>query len=359
MWRHDTARMSALLHIRTMHKFTTFEQHIHTAVETHFGSVARIVPRHGGHASSLTCSIQLESGAKFFLKGIDDTASAFMRSAFEREVRAYRDLSTRIAPWAPRFIGTFEVDALRLIAMEDLGLDDGRPWSSEEVRIAGAGLAAFHNFNKAERFPTWVTDTEWQELQRMSDTVTSDMRGLREKSPSVSHRETSEWLFAEWWTSNLPTLRRALLAPHASATTRTLLHLDLRPDNCRAVGERFRMFDWAGPGVGPREVDVGVLGQALAAEYAIDPREFEREYRAHAPIDDDILSAVVVSLLAFFSHGVWFATNPCPDGVLVRRLRQLRACAEWATLRLGLKPPAWVSTIDAAGLCTAEGAVAT
>src|SRR4051794_34491324 len=83
---------------------------VRQSVEQTLGApVQRAVRVWGGYGPTPTFRLRLADDRRAFLKGINPESNDFMRTAFGREVRVYRELGDIIANWAPALYGSFEI----------------------------------------------------------------------------------------------------------------------------------------------------------------------------------------------------------------------------------------------------------
>ena len=84
--------------------------------------VVRAERVYGGYAPSATFRMTLANGKRAFFKASyplpKGSAVIWQMKA---EERTYQQLGPRIAPWAPRFLGSFERDGWLVLLLEDLG----------------------------------------------------------------------------------------------------------------------------------------------------------------------------------------------------------------------------------------------
>ncbi len=302
--------------------------------------VARAVRVFGGYGPSATVRLTLADGRRAFFKGSYPTHES-VKWAMPREARVYRALGARIAPWAPRFFGAFEIDRWYVLLLEDLGRGGIARWTPSAARRAARAYAAFHASTKGERLPRWLSRTQhhgfgayWGRLAQSGELGGTAVLAGRRRG------EAEEWLDVA-----LPVLRahesklRKVRPPFA------LLHFDTRSDNVRLHGDQLRIFDWPFASVGPHEFDLAAFAQSIAAEGGPTPERVAAWYAEVLPLRDAAMDASVAGIAGYFADRAW---RPPVDGLPRLRSiqrRQLKATVAWAARRFALPQPGWLSAV--------------
>ena len=302
--------------------------------------VTRALRVYGGYGPSATFRLTLADARRAFFKASYPTHES-VKWAMPREARVYRELGERIAPWAPRFHGAFEIERWYVLVLEDLGPGGSPRWTSSSARRAARAYAAFHASTHGDLLPRWLSRTQhhefgvyWASLARSGEIAgTAGLVGRR--------REDAE----EWLDVALPVLRaheatlRALRPPFA------LLHFDTRSDNVRLQGDQLRIFDWPFASVGPHEFDLAAFAQSIAAEGGPLPELVAAQYAEVLPLRDRAMDASIAGIAGYFADRSW---RPPVQGLPRLRSiqrRQLKASLGWAARRFGLPEPRWLSAV--------------
>jgi len=257
------------------------------------------------------------------------------------EERAYRELGPLIAPWAPRFLGSFERDGWLVLLLEDLGPRSVPPWTPAKGRIAARSYARFHKSTLGRRLPRWLSRTQhvafgvyWARL--------AQRRELGEVA-SLAKRRANEAL--EWIAVALPLLRDLELGLVNARPPFALLHFDTRSDNIRITKDRLRIFDWPYPSVGPAEFDVTAVAQSVVVEGGPVPERVLDWYEDVLPLRAGVVDASLAGLAGFFADR---ARRPPAAGLpRIRSFqrRQLKSCVAWAARRFDLPEPRWLAAV--------------
>ncbi len=304
------------------------------------GRVTRALRVYGGYGPSATFRLTVAGGRRAFFKGSYPTHES-VKWAMPREARVYRALSTRVAPWAPRFFGAFEIDRWYVLLLEDLGPGGIARWTPSAARRAARAYAAFHASTQGGRLPRWLSRTQhhgfgayWGRLAQSGELGGTAALAARRRG------EAEEWLDVA-----LPVLRahesklRKVRPPFA------LLHFDTRSDNVRLHGDQLRIFDWPSASVGPHEFDLAAFAQSIAAEGGPTPERVAAWYAEVLPLRDSAMDASVAGIAGYFADRAW---RPPVEGLPRLRSiqrRQLKATLAWAARRFALSEPRWLSAV--------------
>src|SRR5437773_6618337 len=222
--------------------------------------VVRAERVYGGYAPSATFRMALANGKRTFFKASYPLpqGSAVIWS-MKAEERAYRELEPLIAPWAPKFLGSFERDGWLVLLLEDLGPRSVPPWSAGKARVAARSYARFHKRTLGRRLPRWLSRTQHANFGGYWGLLAE--RGELHEVAALAKRRADE--AAEWIAVALPVLRDLERGLARARRPFALLHFDTRSDNIRITKGRLRIFDWPYPSVGPAEFDVTAFAQSV------------------------------------------------------------------------------------------------
>lgn len=121
----------------------------------------------------------------------------------------------------------------------------------------------------------------------------------------------------------------------AAVAGETLLHLDLRADNLLLTAERVVVVDWPHARIGATWVDVACFAPSVAMQGGPDPEDLLWRHPAARTADPDAVTAAVVALAGYFTHG---ALQPSPPGLPTLRAFQATQGAvarRWVARRTG------------------------
>jgi hypothetical protein len=303
--------------------------------------VARAARVYGGYAPSATFRMVLADGRPAFFKGVNAKSNDYMRSALPKEERVYRELGRYISPWAPAFLGSLERLDWHVLLLEDVGPQTMPPWSPAKARRSARSYATFHASTHGRPLPRWLSRTVHHEFAGFWRSLSES--GELAKTAALARRRSDE--AREWLDVALPPLRAnaerllRLRGPH------TLLHLDARSDNTRLQGEQLRMFDWNFACVGPHELDVVAFAEATQAEGGPPAERTLRWYAEVMPVRDGHVDACIAGIAGYFADRAWRPAIPGVPRVRDFQRRQLKVTLAWATRRLALPEPRWLSAV--------------
>ena len=304
--------------------------------------VARAERVYGGYAPSATFRLRLANGKRAFFKASYPAPKGSGVLWFmDREAQNYRKLAKFIAPWAPKFYGSFARDGWHVLVLEDLGPRSVPPWTPAKARNAARSYARFHRKTRGRPLPRSLPRTDYFEYSRFWRTL-SKTGDLARTAALAEERaqEAEEWLYVA-----LP-----LLVAHERALERArppfaLLHFDTRSDNVRIHGDRLRIFDWPFATVGPAEFDVVAFCQAVTAERGPSPERVLAWYEEVLKLRPRMIDATVAAISGYFADRAW---RPPIEGLpRVRRWQrvQLKECLRWSARRFELPEPRWLDGV--------------
>jgi len=318
-------------------------QDVTDEVSTILGSpVVRAERVYGGYAPSATFRLKLANGKRAFFKASYPAPKGSGVLWFmDREARNYRKLAKFIAPWAPKFYGSFARDGWHVLVLEDLGPRSVPPWTSAKARNAARSYARFHRKTRGRPLPRSLSRTDYLEYSRFWRTLSKT--GELARTAALARKraqEAEEWLYVA-----LP-----MLVAHERALERArppfaLLHFDTRSDNVRIHGDRLRIFDWPFATVGPAECDVVAFCQAVAAEGGPTPERVLEWYEEVLRLRPDMIDASLAGVAGYFADRAW---RPPIEGLpRVRRWQrdQMKECLRWAARRFDLPEPHWLEAV--------------
>ena len=304
--------------------------------------VARADRVYGGYAPSATFRLKLASGKRAFFKAsYPAPKGSGVRWVVDVEDRNYRRLSRIIAPWAPRFFGSFASHGWHVLLLEDLGPRTTPPWTPAKARRATRSYAEFHRSTRGKALPRGLSRTQhhdfagfWRELSKTGELA-------RVASLARNRKDEAE----EWLDVVLPLMRRL---EEGLATTKppfALLHFDTRSDNSRLHGDLLRIFDWPFASVGPAEFDVAAYAQGVTAEGGPEPERVLAWYEDVLPLRADAIDASLAGISGYFANRSWKPEMPGLPRVRSFQRRQLRSSLAWAARRFDLPEPRWLDAV--------------
>lgn len=310
-------------------------------------SVRRAERAFGGYGPSATFRLLLADGRRAFFKGVYPLPETSpVKWVLDKEERVFKQLSSRISPWAPTYFGSVRDGGWHALLLEDVGPSTVPPWSTAKARVAMLAFAEFHAHSLGTTLPRWLARTDssltrgrdWQRLQEMPSGVPNLAR-LAGSRAEQAHR---------WLARHLPALDAAAQAITRTSGPHALLHLDTRSDNIRVNPNRtvpLRIFDWPFAQVGPPELDIMAFAQTITAEGGPEPEILTNWYGEKLPLRPKILSRAAAVFAGFFAERAWQAD---PEGL--PRLRswqrqQLKVSLAWAARLLNLPAPAWLAQV--------------
>ncbi len=302
--------------------------------------VRRAARAWGGYAPTATFRLTLADGRRAFFKGAGPDDSAFVRAAFEREERVYREATALIAPWAPLCYGVCRAGAWSGLLLEDLGAKSAPPWRPALARQVAGAYADFHTATRGRAFPAWLPTlgeyltTVGGGWERLAGT---EVLGRVAALAGGRADEALAWLVAA-----RPALARAGRALLAAPSPPVLLHADTRSDNLRWHAGRLRLFDWPHVMSGPAEFDLAAFAQSVTAEGGPDPEAVVAWYAARGEVRAGALDAAVAEIAGYFAEGAWQPDIPGLPRLRAFQRAQLRVSLAWAARRLGLPGPGWL-----------------
>jgi len=261
--------------------------------------------------------------------------------SMKAEERAYRELEPLIAPWAPKFLGSFERDGWLVLLLEDLGPRSVPPWSAGKARVAARSYARFHKRTLGRRLPRWLSRTQHANFGGYWGLLAE--RGELHEVAALAKRRADE--AAEWIAVALPVLRDLERGLARARRPFALLHFDTRSDNIRITKGRLRIFDWPYPSVGPAEFDVTAFAQSVAVEGGPSPERVLEWYEEVLPLRAGVVDASLAGISGFFADR---ARRPPAAGLpRIRSFqrRQLKSCLAWAARRFDLPEPRWLAAV--------------
>ena len=324
--------------------WATLPIEVRRATEVALGATVRRAARvWGGYTPTPTYRLSLADGRRAFFKAVGPADNEFARAAHLREERVYRELADVITPWAPSFHGAFHHDDWMAILLEDLGPKSAPPWTPGLARRVSRDLGAFHLSTLDRPLPAFLPRPDAYLLtERRLWGWVRDESSLAPVAGLAGSRSADA---RRWLEDAYPALARASRRLLDVGGPLALVHQDVRSDNLRWVGGRLRLVDWPHVAVGPAEDDAAAFAQSVAVEGGPDPERLMEWYAERAPVRPEVLDASVASLASFFAFH-----SPQPDIPGLPRLRsfqrrQLRVTLAWASRRLRLPDPTWLSGV--------------
>jgi hypothetical protein len=304
--------------------------------------VARAARVYGGYAPSATFRLKLASGKRAFFKAsYPAPKSSGVRWFMDHEAGNYRTLERFIAPWAPRFFGSFERDGWHVLLLEDLGPRSVPPWTAVKARSAARSYARFHRKTLGKRLPRSLPDTGYVEHSRFWRTLSGT--GELARTASLAGRREAE--AEEWLHVALPVFVAAERTLEKARPPFALLHFDTRSDNIRIQGARLRIFDWPFASKGPAEFDVVAFCQTVPAEGGPPAERVLGWYEEVLRLRPEMIDASLAGITGYFADRAW--RPPIVGLPRVRRWQrdQLKECLRWSARRLALPEPRWLDAV--------------
>ena len=305
-------------------------------------SVVRAERVYGGYAPSATFRMALANGRRAFFKASYPLppGSAVIWS-MRVEERAYRELGALIAPWAPRFLGSFERDGWLVLLLEDLGPRSVPPWTAAKARVAARSYGRFHRSTIGRRLPRWLSRTQHAEFGVYWGRL-AEPRELREVA-DLARRRADE--AAEWIDVALPLLRDLERELARARPPFALLHFDTRSDNIRITKDRLRIFDWPYPSAGPPEFDVTAFAQSVALEGGPGPERVLAWYEEVLPLRAGLVDASLAGIAGYFADRAHRPPSAGLPRIRSIQRQQLKSCLAWAARRFDLPEPRWLAAV--------------
>ena len=304
--------------------------------------VSRAERVYGGYAPSATFRLRLANGGRAFFKAsYPAPKGSGVKWVVDVEDRNYRRLASLIAPWAPRFFGSFARLGWHVLLLEDLGPRTMPPWSPAKARRATRSYAEFHKSTLGRALPRGLSRTQhhdfagfWGELAKT---------GEIERVASLAHRGKDE--AREWIDVVLPVMRQLEDALAKTKPPFALLHFDTRSDNSRLQGGLLRIFDWPFASVGPAEFDVAAYAQGVTAEGGPEPERVLAWYEEVLSLRADAIDASLAGITGYFADRSWKPEIPGLPRVRSFQRRQLKSSLAWAARRFDLPEPRWLAAV--------------
>lgn len=304
--------------------------------------VTRAERVYGGYAPSATFRLRLANGKRAFFKAsYPAPKGSGVKWVVDVEDRQYRRLSRLIAPWAPRFFGSFARTGWHVILLEDLGPRTMPPWTPAKARRATRSYARFHKSTLGKPLPRGLSRTQhhdfagfWRALARSGELarVAALARGRAE--------EAREWIDVVF-----PVMRQLEERVPKTKPPFSLLHFDTRSDNTRLHGDQLRIFDWPFASAGPAEFDVTAYAQGVRADGGPLPERVLGWYEEVLPLRADVIDASLAGISGYFADRSWKPEVPGLPRVRSFQRRQLRCCLAWAARRFDLPDPRWLDAV--------------
>jgi hypothetical protein len=290
-----------------------------------------------------TFRLRLADGRRAFLKGCAPVANQFMRAAFARELRIYKELHEQIREWSPSVYGFFTREDWDILILEDLGPKSVPPWRARVTRSIVQSFARFHASNRGVALPDWLKrPSEWLNDPGLLWNWTNDRSSQIERAAVAGNLAAEA---ADWFARNGPLLRTASSRLLTASAPPQLLHTDARSDNLRWKNGRLYLLDWAQAAAGPPEIDAAFFIQSIAVESPFDPETILEWYRQIHPLDPKVMEAAICVAAGYFVDRAWLPELPGLPRLRTFQKRQLLVTLKWALGRLGLETPRWLLSV--------------
>ena len=305
--------------------------------------VARAERVYGGYAPSATFRLRLANGKRAFFKAsYPAPKGSGVKWVVDVEDRNYRLLSRLIAPWAPRFFGSFARLGWHVLLLEDLGPRTMPPWTPAKARRATRSYALFHKSTRGKDLPRQLSRTQhrdfagfWSELAKTGDL---------DRVAALARRRRDD--AREWIDVVLPVMRELEDRLAKTKPPFALLHSDTRSDNTRLQGDLLRIFDWPFASAGPPEFDVTAYAQGVTADGGPEPERILAWYEAVLPLRADAIDSSLAGISGYFADRSWKPDVPGLPRVRAFQRHQLKCCLRWAARRFDLPEPRWLDAVS-------------
>lgn len=259
--------------------------------------------RRGGYAANERWSVELDDGARVFVKYAPD---AFLAGVLRDEHRFYCAVQ---GSFLPRLVGFDDAGEWPLLVLEDLAHAEWPPpWTDARIDAVRATLAEV----RAHPPPVHETGARdrlrvgWDDVERDAEVFLST--GLRD---------------AAWLERALPELQAA--AARARVDGDELVHYDVRSDNLCFVRGRAILVDWNLGSRGCGDVDIAGWAPSLAEEGGPPP---------HVSMPGEPEYAALFA--GFFAARAGLPPPPTAPYVRAHQKTQLAIALDWVRAELGL-----------------------
>lgn len=304
--------------------------------------VVRAMRVWGGYAPTPTFRLQLADGRRAFFKGVNQASNSYMQNALVTEERIYKEISSYLGEYAPKFYASLRYADWHCLLLEDVGSKTVPPWTPRKAKEITKAIAAFHQLSVGFNPPTWISrPIESLAIENLADTQNS----LCNSSEIFKIMGDAEALQVLVWLEDVSSIIEDLTA-HSILKTEPfcILHGDLRSDNLRFNQNRLCLFDWPSITVGRPEWEMAVFAQSVAIEAGPMPEQILYWYKAESNLlDETAIHSAIAWWITFFLNRAW---QPEIHGLpRLRRFQrqQLGTLILWLA-RQGLLPaaPQWV-----------------
>ena len=276
------------------------------------GRVVRAVTQPGGFSPGVAARLELESGARAFIKAVGDINpdSPGLHRA-EARITAALPASTP----APRLLASVDSDGWVILLFEDV---DGRmprqPWEPAELRLV---LGALTDLNRA------LTPSP----------IEAPLAATRFRNLGTSWHEFGQALAAgsieladlpPWAGRHLDQLMDTESRWGAAVSGCSLTHGDMRADNLLLAGERVVFVDWPWACLAAPWFDLVIMLPSIALQGGPPPEDVLAGHPLTHAADPDAITVAVAALAGMFC---WTGRLPDPPGLPTLRAFQ-RAHAE-------------------------------
>lgn len=311
------------------------------------GRVVRATRAWGGYGPSPTFRLRLDDGRRAFFKAATPEITEFARIAHHRELRVYQELGDLIGAWSPALLGAFDAGEWRVMLLEDLGPKSAPPWTPGLARHVVRALGEFHASLSGRTVAAWVPRPAQHPAMGLRPPAWDLTKGDVRRLAALAGRREPE--AREWLGTHLPTLAVAARRIDDATFRHSLLHVDVRSDNLRWLGDRLYLFDWPHVGVGPPEFDAAAFAQTVVLDGGPDPETVMTWYADAWKVDYEALDASVASIAGYFARNAWLPAIPELPRVRAFQRAQLAVTLRWCARRLELPDPTWADEIAAPG----------
>ena len=300
---------------------------VRAAVEGWLGSgVVSAESQPTGFSPGMAARIGTANGRRVFVKAIGPVPNLVGPSIHRRE--AAKVAALREVPSVPDLLWSYDEGEggwVVLVFQEVEGRNPAQPWRMDEYeRVVSALTPLSDDLTPSPLSP--------ESIGTAAEKFATELRGwqdLREQPAAYPRRLDS------WSARNLEELARLEAAAVDAVDGDTLLHFDIRADNILLSPERVWFVDWPHACVGAPWVDIMAFAPSVAMQGGPTPEEVIARHPACRTADPDAITAVVVALAGYFTHG---SLQPAPPGLPTVRAFQAAqgtVAREWVARRTG------------------------
>ena len=257
-------------------------------------SVVKVESQPTGFSPGMAAGVRTASGRRVFVKTIGPEPNPAGPSIHRRE--ATKVAALRAVPSVPELLWSHDEGDqgwVTLVFQEIEGRNPAQPWRTDEyervvealaelsVDLTPSPLSPESAGTAAENFE--IRFHGWQDFRDQQDGHT---KGLD-----------------SWSARNLRELAHLEAAVVDAVDGDTLLHFDIRADNILLSPDRVWFVDWPHACVGAPWIDIVAFAPSVAMQGGPPPQDVIARHPACRTADPDAITAVVVAMAGYFTHG--------------------------------------------------------